>query len=337
MNMREIGKRAGVSSATVSRVINGSSLVTEETALRVRKIIEEVGFIPNPHATTLKYGRSKTFGLIVPDICNPFYAEFLAGFEHLLGEIDYELLFTNVTNEDGLVASVRRMLMRQVDGAVLMASEFDTKAIESLLLHKVPLVTIDRRTVQRGCSDLAFDYETGFQQAVEHLRSLGHKQIGFIGGTEGLKTSKVRFEAFKRAIAQCEMSFQPSFVQAGNYRVDGGEAAIRKLWQSKSRPTAVLTVNDLTAFGVIRGLHGVGYSVPNDVSVIGVDDVLLSDVMQPRLTTIRLPRQRLAATCLKALNYTRENVEKKGGLFSVPTELIIRESSVLAASGRSRK
>lgn len=332
--MREIGKRAGVSSATVSRVINGSPLVTEETAQRVKKILDEVGFIPNPHATTLKYGRSKTFGLIIPDICNPFYAEFLGSFEHLLGEIDHEVLFTNVENDDSLVASVRRMLMRQVDGAVLMASEFDTRAIEPLLLHKIPLVTVDRRSVQVGCSDVAVDYETGFQQAVEHLRELGHKNLGFIGGTEGLKTSTVRYEAFRRAVEQNGLSFRPEFVQNGNYRVEGGDAAIRSLWEKKKRPTAILTVNDLTAFGVIRGLHALGLNVPQDVSVIGVDDVLLSDVMQPRLTTIRLPRQRMAATCLKALNHTKLNVEKPGAHFSVPTELVIRESTIRVAPSR---
>lgn len=326
--MRDVARKAGVSSATVSRVINGSPLVTEDTAKRVQKILDEVGFIPNPHATTLKYGRSKTFGLIVPDICNPFYAEFLGAFEHLLREIDHEVLFTNVEDDDTLVQSVRRMLMRQVDGAVLMASEFDTKAIEPLLLYKVPLVTVDRKVVQAGCSDVAVDFESGFQQAVKHLKELGHRQLGFVGGTEGLKTSMVRFEGFRRALEHHGLKFEPKFVRAGNYRIDGGELAIRAMWEQKKRPSAVLTVNDMTAFGVIRGLHRMGQVVPRDVSVVGVDDVMLSSVMQPELTTIRVPRQRMAAVCLQALNATKEDVHRRGVQFSVPTELVVRESTI---------
>ncbi len=335
MNMRDVAKRVGVSSATVSRVLNGSPLVTDRTAKRVREILDKIGYIPNPHATTLKYGRSKTYGLIVPDICNPFYAEFLGAFEHLVREIDHEVLFTNVEDDAKLISSVRRMLMRQVDGAVLMASEFDTKAIEPLLLHKVPLVTVDRRAVQTGCSDVAIDFESGFHQAVKYLKELGHRKLGFIGGIEGLKTSRVRFEAFRRALERNGLTFEPEFVRTGNYRVDGGDLAVRALWERRKRPSAVLTVNDLTAFGVIRGLHRMGYVVPRDVSVVGVDDLLLSDVMQPELTTIRVPRQRMAAVCLEALNYTKEDVHRRGARFSVPTELIVRESTVHVA--RSKK
>jgi LacI family transcriptional regulator len=337
MNMRDVARKAGVSSATVSRVVNGSPLVTEETARRVRKVLEEVGFIPNPHATTLKYGRSKTFGLIIPDITNPFYAEFLGAFEHLLRQIDHEVLFTNVEDDETLVSSVRRMLMRQVDGVVLMASEFDTKAIEPLLLHKVPLVTVDRKTVQIGCSDVSIDFEAGFRQAVSHLKELGHRQLGFIGGIAGLKTSLVRFEAFRSALQQNGLAYTPEFVRTGNYRVDGGDAAIRSLWKETKRPSAVLTVNDITAFGVIRGLHHMGYVVPTDVSVVGVDDLLLSDVMQPELTTIRIPRQRMATVCLDALNYTKQDVHRRGVSFSVPTELIIRESTIRRNRSKDKK
>jgi DNA-binding LacI/PurR family transcriptional regulator len=328
MNMRDVANRARVSSATVSRVINGSPLVTEATKKRVQAILDEVGFIPNPSATTLKYGRSKTFGLIVPDICNPFYAEFLGVFEHLLRGIEHEVLFTNVEDDETLVSSVRRMLMRQVDGVILMASELDTRAIEPLLLHKVPVVTVDRRAVQNGCSDVAIDFEFGFREAVKHLKELGHRQIGFIGGTKGLKTSRIRSEAFQRGLQQHGLIYKPEFVRIGDYRIESGEVALRSLWESRRRPSAVLTVNDLTAFGVIRGAHRMGLVMPKHLSVVGVDDVLLATVIQPELTTIRIPRQRMADVCLEALTYTKQHVQRRGKQFSVPTELIIRGSTI---------
>ena len=325
--MRAIATRAGVSSATVSRVINGSPLVKEETAVHVRQILAETNFIPNPMATTLKYGRSKTFGLIIPDIRNPFYSEFLAEFEELLAETDHEVLLTNV----GLAAKpekmVRRMLMRQVDGVMIMASEFDTQAIEPLFLHKVPLVTIDRRATRTGCSDVAIDFEGGFSQAVKHLLELGHKRLGFIGGTEGLRTSRVRLAGFKAAVQKSGLTFDPNLVRTGDYRIAGGEEAILSLMKERTKPTAVLTANDMTAFGAIRGLHKLGLSVPNDLSIVGLDDVLLSDVIQPSLTTIRIPRRKMAQVCLKALLHTKQDVERRGSRYSVPTTFVVREST----------
>ncbi len=329
--MRAIAVRAGVSSATVSRVINGSSLVTSETARRVREILDEVGFIPNPVATTLKYGRSKTYGLVIPDIRNPFYSEFLAEFEDLLTETDHELLLTNAQSSAKLVKSVRRMLMRQVDGAVFMASEFDTEDIEPLFRHKIPLVTIDRRLVEAGCSDVAIDFEAGFSQAVRHLSALGHTRIGFIGGTHGLLTSAVRLAAFQTALGTCGLRYMPRLVRNGDYRVAGGELAVRSLMEEKVPPTAILTANDLTAFGAVRGMHALGLSVPSDLSVVGLDDVLLSAVMQPQLTTVRIPLRRMAEACLRALDHGKQDVGREGIQLCVPAELVIRESTAARA------
>lgn len=327
MNMREIARRAGVSSATVSRVINGSTIVREDTAQRVRKVLEEVQFIPNPSATTLKYGRSKTYGLIVPDMLNPFFAEFFGAFEDLLVEIDHEVLLTSAQTPEKLLKSIRRMLMRQVDGAVLMASEFDTKSVEPLLRRRVPLTTVDRRTVYAGCSDVSIDYELGFAEAVRHLISLGHTRIGYIGGMKGPHTTEVRANAFKLAIRGAGVTLHPELMRHGNYRVSGGEREVTALMNSTEPPTAILTANDLTALGAVQGLHRHGLSAPHDLSVIGLDDILLSDVCQPPLSTIRTPRQRLAKVCLEALDFSKANIESLGIQLSVPTELIVRETT----------
>jgi DNA-binding LacI/PurR family transcriptional regulator len=244
-----------------------------------------------------------------------------------MAETDHEVLLTNVGSSAKLVTSVRRMLTRQVDGAIFMASEFDTKAIEPLFLQKIPLVTIDRRSVEAGCSDVAIDFEGGLLQAVEHLRSLGHKRLGFIGGTQGLRTSEIRFAAFQKAIEESGLKFHADLVRTGDYRLTGGERAVISLMQERSRPTAILTANDLTAFGAIRGLHRLGLHVPRDLSVVGLDDVLLSDVLQPPLTTIRIPRRRMAEACLRALLHTKQDVARRGARFTVPAELIVREST----------
>ena len=328
MNMRTVALKAGVSSATVSRVINGSALVSPETAEHVRRVIEDLQFIPNPVATTLKYGRSRTYGLIIPDITNPFYPEFLLSLEELLIQIDHELMLANVgSSSDALVHSIRRMLMRQVDGVFLLASEFETRSIEPLLAHKVPLVTTDRRRAEEGVSDVAIDFESGYSQAVAHLAALGHKRIAFVGGSKGLRTSAIRFNAFRKGLEGHGLTVYPELFREGDYRVEGGEVAARSLLAGKRRPTAIMTANDLTAFGVLRELHRTGIDIPRDMSVVGMDDIAMCDVLYPALTTVRIDRRVFAAACLQALEYTKAHMEQHGRRSSIPATLVIRATT----------
>jgi DNA-binding LacI/PurR family transcriptional regulator len=335
LNMRAVAQRAGVSSATISRVINGSSAVKQETAERVRRILKELNYIPNPIATTLKYGRSNTFGLIVPDLINPFFPEFLLAFEQVLVENDHELLLaTTQSTETKLLNSVRRMLMRQVDGVVLMGSEYETRAVEPLFERKIPIVTLDRRRVQAGTGDVAFDFEGGYLQAVEHLHGLGHRRIGFLGGTKGIRTSEIRLESFRKAIQNLGLTYYPELVREGDYRVDGGEAAMKSLLETARRPTAVLTANDLTAFGALRALRDRGISVPEQMSVIGFDGIKLGSAVSPSLTTVRIPTREAALACIQVLRRLRANIERRGMSVSVKVEFLIRRSTARAPRNR---
>jgi len=331
--MRTVALHAGVSSATVSRVINGSPAVKEETAKHVRRVLEKLHFIPNPIATTLKYGRSDTLGLIVPDLTNPFYPEFILSFETVLIENDHELLLaTTQSSEPKLINSVRRMLMRNVDGVVLMASEFDTRTIEPLFAHNIPIVTVDRRRAQEGTGDVAIDFEDGYRQAVIHLRDLGHKRIGFIGGMEGIRTSEIRLKAFQKALQAAGLTYNSSFTRYGDYRVAGGAAAMRSLLKARRRPTAVMTTNDLTAFGVLHALHASGVGVPSQMSVVGFDGIMLGAAVYPPLTTVSIPPREMAEACIKSLNHSKANVSERGLLLSVSGSLLVRESTGQANS-----
>src|SRR5271154_818931 len=173
MDMRDIAKIAGVSSATVSRVINDSRLVRPATAEKVRKVIQELKFVPNGSATTLKYGRSSTYGLIIPDITNPFFPEFIRRFEEILvGRNQDMLMATTDHHASRMQQTIHRMMVRQVDGVALLASEIETEPIEALIHHRVPLVTMDRRLTGPGVSDVSINYASGMNQAVEHLKEL---------------------------------------------------------------------------------------------------------------------------------------------------------------------
>src|SRR3984885_10352926 len=277
MDMRDIAKLAGVSSATVSRVINGSTLVRPETVERVRKVINEVKFFPNNSATTLKYGRSKTYGLIIPDITNPFFPEFIKCFEGIVVENDQEMLMATTDFHPGrMQQSIRRMLIRRVDGVALLASEIETEPFEDLIHNRVPLVTMDRGHTAKGLSDVAINNKSGMDQALRHLRELGHKKIGYIGGSAGLTISDHRVQAVVCAPKRRGLVPRAEFIKVGNYRITGGVTAMTELLSREDRPTAVLTANDLTAIGVMRAAMKMGFSIPDDVSIVGFDDIEMS-------------------------------------------------------------
>jgi DNA-binding LacI/PurR family transcriptional regulator len=339
LNMRAVALHAGVSSATVSRVINGSAPVSEDVAERVRRSLDELNFIPNPIATALKYGRSKTYGVIVPDLTNPFYAEFLLEFEDALVEIDHELLMaTTQSNESKLMSSVRRMLMRRVDGVVLMASELDTKTIEPLFEHRIPIVTIDRRRALDGTSDVGIDFEGAYLKAVVHLHELGHRRIAFIGGNEGIVTSRIRLDAFQKALQQVGIPHLDYLAAHGNYRVSGGNAAMQTLLNAKSRPTAVLTANDLTAFGAMQALLMKGVSVPEEISLVGFDGIQLGAALYPPLTTVAISQRELALTCVRALDHMKADATRRGLSLIVRGSLQLRGSTAPpAATGKAQR
>ncbi len=328
MDMRELAKLAGVSSATVSRVINGSNLVRPETAERVRKVIEERKFVPNGSATTLKYGRSSSYGLIIPDITNPFFPEFIRSFEAILvGKNQDMMMATTDLHASRMQQTIHRMLVRQVDGVALLAAEIETQPIETLIHNRVPLVTMDRHLVGPGLSDVAIHNLSGMTQAVDHLAKFGHRKIAYIGGSSGLTISDHRMQAFAKAMAKAGLRVDPRFVRVGNYRISGGETAMMELLALSDRPTAIMSANDLTAVGALRVIHREGLSIPQDFSVVGFDDIELSDIVYPPLTTIRLPRHHLAELFVTALESFTEDLHAVGKQYSIKTSLVVRNST----------
>ena len=335
MDMRDIAKIAGVSSATVSRVINGSIGVRPETAEKVRRVIDELKFIPNGSATTLKYGRSSTYGLIIPDITNPFFPEFIQSFEGILADTDHNMMMaTTVSRPARMQETIRRMLVRQVEGIVLLASEIETEPVEAIM-RRVPLVTMDRRLVGKGLSDVSVDSTGGMMQAVEHLRNLKHRRIAYIGGSAGPTISDHRRDSFVRAMSELGLVVEGSFLCIGNYRVSGGELAMAELLKQRHPPTAIVTANDLTAIGALRAIHRAGLSVPGDLSVVGFDDIEVSDIINPPLTTLHLPRFEFARLFVDALEAFARNPHEDGKQYRIEANLVVRSSTGPAKKQRS--
>ncbi|MGC9223553.1 MAG: LacI family DNA-binding transcriptional regulator [Terracidiphilus sp.] len=328
VSIREIAKLAGVSSATVSRVLNGSSLVTPETTGRIQRIIHELKFVPNQSAAHLKQGKSHIYGAIVPDLTNPFFMELVKIFEGLLVENELELLIANTDfHPSRTQQSIHRMLLRRVDGVAFLGSEQESSALESLVQNRIPVVTTDHYRTAPGISDITVDFRDGLRQLVEHLKELGHRQVGFIGGSDGHTTSRIRREAFFDAVVKSGLSSREGWIVTGDYNISGGVAGMKAILEQPEKPTAVLTANDLTAIGALRMARQSRLRVPEDISVAGCDDIDMADIVYPPLTTLRISRRQYAQVLFDALQFSAQDLTQPGKVFVLPMKLVVREST----------
>jgi LacI family transcriptional regulator len=337
MNIKKVAARAKVSTATISRTINNSAAVSPDTAKKVWKVIRELGYYPNTQARALVSGRSKIFGLIISDIANPFFPELVKSFDDTAIHHGYEVIVANTDyNSVRMNICARRMIERQVDAVAIMTSEIDESLVEELSRRKLPIVFLDHGHPGPLISNIVVDYGKGIREAVQHLAGLGHRNIGFVSGPVALKSARTRRAAFLRCPNECGINDPQQVVVEGNHKVDGGERAMQQLLAMHPAPTAVLTSNDLTAIGVLRSIHQAGLSVPDDISVIGFDDIELSRFTQPALTTVRLSREELGRCAFEALYRTLQNGSRQGQQIKLSTSLIIRDSTFRAKHGSPR-
>ncbi len=329
MDIRQVAKRAGVSTATVSRTINNLS-VRPGTARRVRQAIEELKYFPNTHARSLVSGRSRIVGLIVSDITNPFFPELVKGFEDAATQKGYEVLLSNTEYDSSRMATgVRRMLERKVDAVAIMTSEMDRSFTQELAGRDIPMVFLDVGTVEKHVSNIKVDYASGISQAVEHLIGLGHRRVAFISGPADLKSARIRQSAFLKAMQKRGMG-DPAWIETGNHRIDGGFQAMSRMLERTPLPTALLCSNDLTALGALRAIRRKGLRVPDDISVVGFDDIALAEFTEPPLTTVRLPREEIAGKAFEALLASLSDTTHMGAEYQISPQLVVRESTARA-------
>ena len=329
-DIRTIAKLANVSIATVSRTINGISTVNPKMARRVLDVIEKLDFVPNTQARALVSGRSKIFGLIISEITNPFFPELIQGFEDIAVEHGYEILVSS-TNYDPRRMShcIRRMLERKVEGVAIMTFGIEEPLLDQLAKRKVPMVFIDHGPERSGISVLKIDYHHGIRQGVQHLAALGHRHIAFVTGPKHLHSAQSRLAAFNKSMQECGIPPEPSRIIEGTHTLEGGVIAMEKLLALETLPTAVVCSNDMTAIGVLHKLYRTGRRVPDDISVIGFDDIHIAEVMMPPLTTVQMSRLTIAKAAFEALRSHIESPELILGPreFKVPTHLVVREST----------
>jgi LacI family transcriptional regulator len=332
LDIRDIAKRAKVSTATVSRTVNHVPTVDPQLAKRVWKAIEELGYYPNTQARALVSGKSRIFGLIVSDVTNPFFPGIVQAFEEIAIQHGYEILLTStVYDQQRMETSVRRMIERRVDGVAVMTFGMEDALLEDLRFRKVPLVFVDVGPAQPLVSNIRIQYHTGIRQAVQHLAAFRHKRIAFVSGPPGLKSAMARQIAFQNAMAEIGLEVPDHRIVSGHHSIVGGLAAFEQLAAQPDRPTAVMCSNDISAIGVMRKAYELGIQVPRDLSVIGFDDIRLAEFVTPPLTSVRMSQTELARLAFHALlaDVERDRPQPNGSEYSLTTELVLRSSTAL--------
>ncbi len=327
MNLEEVAKRAGVSTATVSRVLNNINVVRNSTRARVLKAVSELKYYPNLHARSLAGGKSRTLGMIASNMENPFFFDIFRTLESDAHAYGYEVVVANTDYQpDHLVRSIRLMIGRRVAGLAVIVSEMDPDLIRELKESKIPAVFYDVGTPAKNISNIRVNYRRGIERVVEYLHDLGHSRLAFIGHHSTLGPTSEREKAFVETVSR--------FAPAAEWRtavdqdgLEGGRQAARELFASGFRPTAIICVNDFMAVGVLRELRDQGLRVPEDVSVTGFDNIKLSEFSCPPLTTIHIPRDRIGHLAFETLVPESAKTKPPGREIVIDPEFVLREST----------
>ena len=320
-----VAEHAGVSIATVSRTLAGSRKVSPATRQRVMQAIEDLGFEPNPSARRLAYMKTETIALVFPDISGPFYSTVIRGVEQEAGRHNHNVLIYGTHGKEGS-GRYLRTLTSKVDGLIIMARSVDEASLLSLEREGVPFVLLGHSNGQLQCSTISVDNEAGAHKAAAHLLGHGHNRIGIITGPENSPDNRGRLQGYQKTLLDAGISLHPNMVIPGNFKYEEGQIAINRLLEGNTRPTAVLAANDEMAIGAIDAARRRGLRVPEDLAIIGFDDIQMSALTHPSLTTVRQPMQLLGEQAVKLLFDRLNNSNGRPRHEVLDTRLVVRQS-----------
>jgi len=318
VTIRDVAAQAGVSVSTVSHVINGTRFVEPVTEARVRSAIHDLSYRPNSIARSLRRRSTATIGLLVPDNSNPFFAEVA----RLIEDIGFEQGFSVILcNSDGLQAReatyVNVLLSRQVDGLLTISAGAHPDFLKAILDARVPVVVVDRAAGEWPVDQVLVDNEEGGYLAGRYLAELGHRNIGCIAGPRTATPSAGRIVGFRRALDEAGITLPDQAVVSGDFQYGGGASAMHTLIEHQPELTAVFATNDQMALGAISALQRAGLRIPDDLSVIGFDNIPQAAAFYPALTTLAQPFEALARESLRLL------IERINGSLAEPVRIVL--------------
>jgi len=300
--LKEVAAKAAVSPTTVSHVINKTRFVSPEVEARVRSAMEEIGYQPNMLARALRRGETRTLGLILPDSANPYFAEIGRSIEGAAYEVGYSVILCNTEGRRDKERHYFQVLSeKQVDGLILVSVGDRGDNIPALLRRELPVVVVDRDLSDIAVDVVQVDNLEGGSLATRHLISLGHKRIGCIAGPSHVSPSGERFTGYRDALRAAGLKQDEALVRSGDFHAELGRVATIELLHLRRPPTAIFACNDLMAMGALQAASEMGCRVPEDLAVVGFDDIELAAYTVPPLTTVSQPKAGMGHTAVQVL------------------------------------
>lgn len=325
--MKDVAKRCGVAESTVSHVLNNTRFVSPEIREKVLAAMRELNYHGNAHARRLARGSSDFLGLIISDIENPFFPGLIKAFESTALRHGFDVLLATTNYEPARTEKAfRKMVENKAPGVAVLTSRVDPALATSLEANGVASVFLDSGSVGPKRSNVRLNYTKGAVEAVNYLFNLGHREFALIAGPQNRPSHVAYRDAVTSALEEERLRPQ---IWEGENNVEGGARAVQRLLTGRNFPTAILCSNDLTAIGALQALFRAGIRVPDDVSVVGADDIPFASLTHPPLSTVRIPREKLGELACDVLQQMLTN-KKPGAQWLLDTELVIRASTATA-------
>ncbi len=325
-NIRDVAKAAGVSVATISRVLNHPDTVSEETKKHVQEVMESLNYKPNSLARGLALNRSHTIALIVSDILNPKYMEIAKGVEDVAHSKGYNILLCNTEGSlEKEKEYIEIMSNRMVDGIILSNTRIDSKEIYNITQKKIPVVSIGKTV--KDLFNVYIDDEEGAYEATKHLIDIGYKDIGFISGPMNQNENKEKKKGYEKAIAEAELKIVKGYIQEGESNLNGGYITAKRLIKKHPNIRAIFIANDLMAISALDAIKSEGLRIPEDIAIVGFDNIAMSALVEPKLTTISQPIYKMGLMASRMLLEQIETPEEDSPQqILLQTKLKVRES-----------
>ncbi|APC09767.1 ribose operon transcriptional repressor RbsR [Providencia rettgeri] len=326
--MKDVARLAGVSTSTVSHVINQNRYVSESITLRVKNAIEELNYAPSALARSLKMNRTNTIGMLLTTSNNPFYAEVVRGVERSCYERGYSLILCNTEGDlQRMNHSLETLLQKRVDGLLIMCTEVQGPSKDVFTRYpSVPTVMMDWSPFDSVGDVIQDNSFLGGEIATRYLIDSGFTRIACIAGPQDKSPARARYQGFIQAMEQAKIEVNEDYIIFSDFEFAGGFESMNKLLELSTPPQAIFAGNDAMAVGAYQAIFQKGIKVPDDISIIGYDDIDLSPYMIPPLTTIHQPKDKLGKQAVDQLIYRMDNPEADASVLVLTPELIERQS-----------
>lgn len=329
----DVAKVAKVSIATVSKVINQTGSISEKTRNRVLKVMEDLNYKPSVVASALTGKRTNTVGLLIPDLANPFFAEIARSVEDRGHEAGFNLMICSTDNDpDKESEYISLMRRKSVDGIILASGLISDTAVKQLIDHQIPVAVIARDLPVLAVNAVLVDDFAGGYMAASHLLSLGHRRIGVVAEDLRLLSSQERVRGYRHALEEAGVAIDDGLVRVSDFTIEGGRRAALELLQLPDRPTALFACNDLLAIGAMRAAKELGLAIPEDLSVVGFDNTILAEIVDPGLTTVAQPIVNMGRQVVDLLIEEMQGEEKPARRVVLLPRLVERNSTAPARS-----